>query len=116
MGMFDFLKVTVQDKKKSGPAKPALKPGAFVHVDSKSFPIALLNQKGFVVNNFDGGLIPGQTAHISVTVNEPGVQISIKTSVVVTDTSNGRMAAEFGILPVDTEKTLRAYYERRSRR
>lgn len=122
MGVFDFLKVTIYDKKPesrkkaSGPAKNPGKPGAFLNVDSKSFPIAALSQKGVVVTGFDDSLIVGQKAHVTVSVNEPDFQLSISTAVLVSNISGDRMAAEFSVLPVETEKRLRQYAERKGRK
>lgn len=122
MGVFDFLKVTVYDKKPAAeakakrPVKNPGKPGSFLNVDSKSFPIAALNHQGVVVSGFDGSLIVGQKAHVTVSINEPDFQFQLSTAVMVSNVSGDRMAAEFSVLSLETEKRLRQYAERKGRK
>lgn len=114
MGAFDFLKVIVNDKpKKSLPEKAKLT--NFVSFDGKSFPITQLTHRGFAVSRFDGSLIKGQKAHITLTVNDQIARFSLTNAVLVVDVTDDRMVAEFNLLTPDMENLLKRYAERRKK-
>ncbi len=114
MGLFDFLKIDVKDKKsaatKGGRAPSA---GSRIEFDGKSFPLAAITTKGFVAGRFDGSLVKGQNARLSVVVDDAFGRFSITSTVAITDVKDGNVVGEFSLLDPDTEATIRAYAQKR---
>jgi hypothetical protein len=107
MGMFDFLKTTV---KKETPKKAAPKAADNrVQIDSKSFPLGAVTPSGFVVTGFDGSLIKGQNARVSISVNDQFAKFAFDSTVVVADVAGDKMTAQFGMLPPEIEDLIRKY-------
>lgn len=112
MGMFDFLKVTVQNKTAS-PQKKAAGAGSCVMFDNKSFPLAALNHRGFVISGFDGSLVKGQKAHVTLSVDDSIGKFSLTTAVLVTEVTGDKMAAEFNLITPEMESLLKQYNQRK---
>ncbi|PWC33114.1 hypothetical protein [Azospirillum sp. TSO35-2] len=110
MGLFDFLKVTVDDKKTS---KPARRMVSVVEFDGRSYPIASLTSKGLVARGFDGTLIVGQNARVSVRVDDGAGKFSFATTVSVVDTKDGKMTATWTMLPTEVDTVIRQYAQLR---
>ncbi len=116
MGMFDFLKVSVGDKKKPAAARRADAPGSCIEFDGKSFPLASINSQGFVATGFDGSLIVKQTARITVRVADPYGNFTFPVTVGITDVRDGRVAGAWSMLPADVEATIRKYAQLRKQK
>ncbi|HYD64790.1 hypothetical protein [Azospirillum sp.] len=112
MGVLDFLKITIFDKKpKTKPgAKPATKRAAnVIEVDSKTFPLAAITTKGFVVTGFDDSLIRGQNARITVKVDDAFAKFSFATTIAVNEVKDGKMVGEWMMLDPQLETLIRKY-------
>ncbi|HYH18164.1 MAG TPA: hypothetical protein VD995_06065 [Azospirillum sp.] len=114
MGILDFLKITIFDKKskakpKPGAKRPARTPGNVIEVDSKSFPIAAITTKGFVVTQFDDSLIRGQNARITVKIDDAFAKFSFATTIAVNEVKDGKMVGEWMMLDPQLESTIRKY-------
>ena len=116
MGLFDFLKVTVHDKKKPAPARRADAPGNCIEFDGKSFPLAAINSKGFVASGFDGSLIKSQNARITVRVADPFGNFTFQTTVGISEVKDGKVSGEWGMLPTDVDATIRKYVQVRKQK
>lgn len=118
MGLFDFLKVTVQDKKKPARrgAAPGSGPGSSIEVDGKSFPLASINSRGFVATGFDGSLVARQTARITVRVADPFGNFTFPATVGITDVKDGQVTGEWSMLPADVDATIRKYAQLRKQK
>lgn len=114
MGMFDFLKVTVVDKAEKAKAGPHT--GARVHVDSRSYPIAAIGPRGFTVEGFDGSLVAGQKAKVTISVDEPKCRFTLPVNVMISSVEGSRMSGEFSVLPPETERLLKQYADIRKAR
>lgn len=114
MGVLDFLKVSVVDKRER--PKAAAHAGARVTVDSRAYPIASIGVRGFSVDGFDGSLIAGQRAKVTVSVDEPNCRFNLPLTVEITEVKGTRMTAEFGVLSPETEQLLKRYAEIRKTR
>lgn len=117
MGLFDFLKITVGGtRKKRAPAKPK-KPintsKNVVEIDGKRFPLAAITDKGFVVGQFDGSLIRGQNAHLTVIVDDELAKLTFTTTVGVTEVKDGKMVAQWNLITPEMANTLRTYNQRK---
>ncbi|RJF84236.1 hypothetical protein D3877_06580 [Azospirillum cavernae] len=112
MGLFDFLKVAVKDKK---PAKPARMAVSVIEFDGRSFPIAALTTKGFATKAFDGSLIQGQNARVTVRVDDPAGKFSFAATIAVTDTQGGKLVGVWTMLPTEVEDVIRKYAQIRSK-
>jgi len=111
MGLFDFLKVTVKDQKL---AKPAARMAvSVVECDGKSFPIVSLTPKGFVARGFDGSLIVGQNARVSVRVDDPAGKFAFAATVAVVEVKGPTFGATWTILPPEVEGAIRQYAQNR---
>lgn len=106
MGVLDFLKVAVSDRK-SGPKPKA--PRNVVRVDSKEFPLAVLMPHGFVATGFDDSLVKGQTAKVTISIDDSLARFSFSATVGVAEAKGGRLAAEFNILAPDTVDLIKKY-------
>lgn len=111
VGMFDFLKIIVSDRKK--PAKAARKPKTpnnLVSFDGKSFPLLTVTSKGFVAGNFDGSLIKGQAARVTVKLDDSFAKLDFQCSIgVVEAQTGGRLVGEWNLITPELETTLRKY-------
>lgn len=118
MGMLDFLKIAVGAKpppKKKPP--PGYKGGNnVIQVDSKSFPIATITSSGLVATGFDGSLIKGQNARVTISVDDSVGKFSFATTVVVAETSGDKLVVQFGMIPPETEALLKKYAQARKAR
>ena len=94
MGLFDFLKVTVADKKTAKPA--GRMPVSVVQCDGKSFPILSLTPKGFVARGFDGSLVVGQNAKVSVRVDDAAGKFTFNATVSVVEIKGDTVGATCG--------------------
>lgn len=113
MGLFDFLKVAVPEKK---PSKPAPRtPVSTVEFDGRSYPLASLTTKGFVTKSFDGSLIPGQNARVTVRVDDPAGKFTFTATVTVADTAGSKLVGTWTILPTEVDAVIRQYTQNRSR-
>ncbi len=111
MGAFDFLKVLVWDKK--APPKPKAQSAA-IQIDSRSYPLATLNAKGFVAGNHDDSIAQGQMANITVAVDDRHGKFNFSTRVTITSVNaNRQFAGSFGILTPEIEKMLQTYAKNR---
>ncbi|CAO3421022.1 hypothetical protein [Azospirillum endophyticum] len=111
MGLFDFLKVAVNDKK---PAKPAARmPVSVIQCDGKSFPILSLTPKGFVARGFDGSLVVGQNAKVSVRVDDPAGKFTFNATVSVVEIKGDTVGATWTILPTEIDAVIRRYAQLR---
>lgn len=112
VGMFDFLKIIVSDRKKPVARKPRkLKtPNNVVSFDGKSFPILSVTSKGFMAGNFDGSLIKGQAARITVKLDDSFAKLDFQCSInVVEAQTGGRLVGEWNLITPELENTLRKY-------
>lgn len=114
MGMLDFLKVTVVNKRAS--TKTAARGGARLVVDSRSYPISAIGVRGFSVDGFDDSLVAGQKAKVAISVDEPQCRFNLPLTVTITEVSGARMTGEFSVLPPETEQLLKRYAEIRKAR
>lgn len=110
MGVLDFLKITIFDKKpKPGPKRPARTSSNVIEVDSKSFPLAAITAKGLVATQFDGSLIRGQNARITVKIDDEIGKFSFATTIAVNEVKDGTMVGEWMMLDPQLEATIRKY-------
>lgn len=111
MGMFDFLKVSVKapPAKKAGP-KP---PNNRIQIDSKSFPINIISTAGLAATGFDGSLVKGQNARVSVVIDDRFAKFSFDSTVTVAEASGERLAVHFGMLTPEIEGLIRKYVQLR---
>jgi hypothetical protein len=117
MGLLDFLKVTVHDKPAARKAKPSgPRTGSFLVVDNRKYPLVAIGPRGLAAAKFDGSLIVGQKAHVTIALDDEVCQLSFQTAVLVTDVKGDRVACEFSILPPETEKLLKQYAERKTKK
>ncbi len=126
MSLFDFLKIVVGAKKPTKHSKntkhgkPAARPSAsavsVVEFDGKSFPIAALTTKGFATTSFDGSLIQGQNARVSVRVDDAAGKFTFAATIAVTDTQNGRLVGAWTVLPTEVEDVIRKYSQLRKQK
>ncbi len=110
MGMFDFLKTFVREPKK--PVKAGARKavgGSTVSFDGKSFPLAAITTKGFATSSFDGSLIAGQNARITVAVDDPYGRFSFTTNVVISEADNRKCVGAWMMLAPDLEAVIRKY-------
>lgn len=112
MGMLDFLKIMVMDRKKPA-ARPARKPKTpnnFVSFDGKSFPLLTVSSKGFMAGDFDGSLIKGQKARVAVKIDDGLAKLDFQCSIgVVEARQGGRLVGEWTLITPELENTLRKY-------
>lgn len=113
MGVLDFLKVLITDKQKPQGAKAARANNSKIEFDGKSFPLAALTDKGFVATQFDGSLIAGQTARITVKVDDDIGMFSFPATVAINDASNGKCVGQWTLLTPDMVTRLKTYAQRR---
>ncbi|MBP2311194.1 hypothetical protein [Azospirillum soli] len=117
MGVFDFLKITVFEKKKpAAPARRKVTSGSFIEVDSKSFPLAALTTKGFVATKFDDSLIKGQTARITVRVDDDCGKFTFPATIGVNEIKDGKLVGEWNMLAPEIEATIRKYAQNRKQK
>lgn len=116
MGLFDFLKTSVKDKKtagKPGAAKPGARKaaggGSSIAFDGKSFPLAAITTKGFVTSSFDGSLIAGQNARITVTVDDPYGRFSFTSNVAISEADGNKCVGAWMMLAPELEAVIRKY-------
>ncbi|WP_448207651.1 hypothetical protein [Azospirillum sp. sgz302134] len=114
MGVFDFLKVTVQEKRKPAPAQRG-GPGSAIEFDGKSFPLAVINTQGFVATNFDGSLIKGQNARITVRVADQFGNFTFQTTAGISEVKDGKVAGNWSVLPADVDAAIRKYAQARKK-
>lgn len=114
MGMFDFLKVSV---KKEPAKKGGGKTGSNrVQIDSKSFSIGAITPSGFIATSFDGSLVKGQNARLSVFIDDQFAKFNFDATVTVADTSGGVLTVQFGMLSPEIEGMLRKYAQLRKQK
>lgn len=114
MGMLDFLKISVKKEPvKKGPPKP---PNNQVQIDSKSFPLGAITVSGLVATGFDGSLVKGQNAKLSVSVDDQFAKFNFSATVTVLDAAGGKLTAQFGMLPTETEALIRKYAQLRKQK
>lgn len=113
MGLFDFLKTSVD---KGGKAKPGAKAagarkasGSSVAFDGKSFPLAAITAKGFATSGFDGSLIAGQNARITVTVDDQFGRFGFTTNVMISEADTSKCVGAWMMLAPDLEAVIRKY-------
>jgi hypothetical protein len=111
MGLFDFLKVTVPEKKKTAPQNRSC-----VEFDNKSFPLAAITTKGFVATQFDNSLVRGQNARVVVKVDDEFRRFSFATTIGVNETSGGKLVGEWSMLTPEVEGAIRSYVQIRKRK
>ncbi|WP_244592850.1 hypothetical protein [Azospirillum palustre] len=111
MGLFDFLKVSVADKKAAKPA--ARMPVSVIQCDGKSYPIVSLTPKGFVARGFDGSLVVGQNAKVSVRVDDPAGKFTFNATVSVVEIKGDSVGATWSILPTEVDAVIRQYAQNR---
>jgi len=112
MGLFDFLKTSVKDKNKKPAGKPgARKPagGASIAFDGKSFPLAAITAKGFATSSFDGSLISGQNARITVTVDDAYGRFSFTSNVTISEADNAKCVGAWMMITPELEAVIRKY-------
>ncbi|HYG91003.1 MAG TPA: hypothetical protein VD978_32645 [Azospirillum sp.] len=109
MGLFDFLKTTVRDKKAPAKAGARKLPSNAIEFDSKSFPLAAITARGFVASQFDGSLIAGQNARITVKVDDQFGRFSFTTNVVISEVKDGKCVGGWMMLTPDLEAVIRKY-------
>lgn len=112
MGLLDFLKISVSKGKTV--AKPKRANNA-IEVDGKRFPLAAITEKGFVADQFDGSLVKGQNARLTVQVDDEFAKLSFATTVLVTETKDRRLVAAWNLLTPELTDTLRKYGQRKKR-
>lgn len=118
MGLFDFLKITVKDKKSAKPAPRAAQTSAghsVIEFDGRSFPIAALTTKGFATSAFDGSLIQGQNARVTVKVDDPAGKFTFSATVTVADAKDDRLIGNWTMLPTEVEDVIRKYAQIRAK-
>ncbi|MDQ2101573.1 hypothetical protein [Azospirillum isscasi] len=118
MGLFDFLKVTVKDEKKTAPrrAGPSNGSSSVIEFDGKSFPLAAISHKGFVATGFDGSLIPSQTARITVRVDDASGKFTFAATVTIEEVKGGSVSGAWNMLPPEVEATIRKYLQIRKQK
>ena len=109
MGLFDFLKTSVKNDPKKKPAARKPAGGAYVSFDGKSFPLAAITPKGFATASFDGSLISGQNARITVTVDDRFGRFSFTANVIVNEADNSKCVGAWMMLAPDLEAVIRQY-------
>lgn len=119
MGLFDFLKTSVKgDKSKPGgkavgkagaKAGPRKATGNTVAFDGKSFPLTAITAKGFVASGFDGSLISGQNARITVAVDDPFGRFGFTTNVMISEADNSKCVGAWMMIAPDLEAVIRKY-------
>ena len=117
MSVFDFLKITIFEWKK--PAKPVRRPspgGSSIEFDHKSFPLAAITTRGFVATRFDDSLIRGQSARITVKVDDEFGKFGFTTTVGINEVKDGKLVGEWNMLPPETEAIIRKYTQIRKSR
>ena len=112
MGLFDFLKVTVVETKKP----IVIRSQSCIEFDSKSFPIAVITTKGFVATRFDGSLIRGQNARVTVKVQDEFGRFSFGTTIGVNDGEGGKLVGQWTMLAPEIEAAIRNYGMARKRK
>ncbi|SMH58469.1 hypothetical protein [Azospirillum agricola] len=113
MGLFDFLKITVPAKK---PAKaPSRLSVSIVEFDGRSFPLAALTTKGFVTKSFDGSLIPGQNARVTVRVDDTAGKFTFSATITVADTAGSKLVGTWTMLPTEVDEVIRKYAQIRGK-
>lgn len=108
MGLFDFLKTTVKSPTKKPGAAGGRKGGSIV-VDGKSFPLSVITPKGFATSGFDGSLIAGQNARITVTVDDSYGRFGFSTTVIVSEADNTKCVGAWMMLAPEHEAAIRKY-------
>lgn len=120
MGLFDFLKVTVADGKtrKAPPGRPAGNgaSASVVEFDGKSFPLTGITTKGFSAGGFDGSLIKGQTARVTVKVNDDAGKFSFAAAIGVSQAEGGKLIGEWSVLTPEVEGVIRKYLQIRKQK
>lgn len=112
MGLFDFLKTSVD---KGGKAKPGAKAGprkasgSSITFDGKSFPLSVITTKGFATSSFDGSLISGQNARITVTVDDQFGRFGFTANVMITEADNSKCVGAWMMIAPDMEAVIRKY-------
>ncbi|WP_448189040.1 hypothetical protein [Azospirillum sp. sgz301742] len=113
MGLFDFLKTSVKDGKKKPGAKAAgarkAASGSSIAFDGKSFPLAAITTKGFSTSSFDGSLISGQNARVTVTVDDQYGRFSFTTNVMISEADNSKCVGAWMMIAPDLEAVIRKY-------
>lgn len=112
MGVFDFLRISVAQAK---PAPVAKAGKNTVEVDGKRFPIAAITDKGFVADRFDGSLIKGQNARLTISIDDAIARLSFATTVLVTEVKDGRLVAAWNLITPELEETLKKYSQRKKK-
>lgn len=115
MGLFDFLKVSVaEDKAKK--AAPRRTPGSAVEFDGKSFPLTAITTKGFAAGGFDGSLIKGQTARVTVKVDDEAGKFTFPATIGVNQADGGKLVGEWTVLTPEVEGVIRKYLQIRKQK
>lgn len=113
MSVFDFLKVVVGGKKPAPAPKRPRASNSKIEFDGKSFPLAAITDKGFVMTQFDGSLVTGQTARITVKVDDDIGVFSFPATVSINDVSGGKCVGEWTLLTPELANRLKTYAQRR---
>lgn len=112
--MFEFLKIVVPGKRaKPAPKAPQRAQICAVDIDGKRFPIAAITDKGFVATGFDGSLIAGQNARITVVIDDAYAKLQFATTVLVTEAKGERLVTAWNLITPELTETLRKYSQRR---
>lgn len=69
--------------------------GCRVKIDSQEYPLVNWSLSGFLINNFDGGLIAKQKVYVRIYINEAGFKFDFPAEAVVTRISGGQLGARF---------------------
>ncbi|WP_244434237.1 hypothetical protein [Azospirillum sp. B506] len=97
-------------------AKPAGRmPISVIQCDGKSFPIVSLTPKGFVARGFDGSLIVGQNAKVSVRVDDAAGKFTFNATVSVVEIKGDTFGATWSILPTEVDAVIRQYGQQRKK-
>jgi|GEM_PF-2116368 len=115
--MFDWLKVFVgggkTKPKKAMGRKPVEAQNRLV-VDSRNYPITDISPKGVVAGDFDGSLVQGQNAKVTVVLNDACGKVSFATTVVVDEAKEGGyLRCSWGVLPLEVDSALKTWLQRR---
>ncbi|MBI1208102.1 MAG: hypothetical protein GC191_12535 [Azospirillum sp.] len=115
--MFEWLKVTIgSDKTKPAAKRPGSKPPSpnQIKIDSRLYPLTELKRDGIVASKFDGSLIAGQRAQITVMVDDRWGKFTFDTKVVVnTSVSGDTLSGSWTMLPPEVETVIGQYLKNR---
>jgi hypothetical protein len=114
--LFDWLKDTVtgnRKRKPSAPAKSVHRAVSCIQFDGRSFPLAIITEKGLVATGFDHSLVKGQNARVTVNVDDACGRFSIATTISINEVADDKVAASWTMLTPENVTLIRQYNARK---